>query len=641
MKLNTILLIILFSFCWNTYAGEGPEQAIEREITSKQTERSTAETQLRQRLQDERLSPEGEDAKNELDKELDKPVGERNEQTIKDLLSKIESDPQASNDVKSDAKTINGLSADIAALQKQEAEVQSLFTGAGGRPKVSFLDRVNLKFQEWGKKLLIKWGIGDANTLRSDLIDIYGKLGGDPLNAARQKQSLAQEMPVAIERVRVDLDSLNLLSEVKKTTDVAAIRKDIKRAVVDLLYLLDRLELNKQENNALVNEINDVLGKLLKPAELHQLLQTPEEETYSREFIKTFFDVPYMYDSFKSQRDSILADIRKDPMAALQSSAYENFQTTLEQLALTDFEQMVPDEQAYVASLVRSTYQMFADNFGNQGLKLAIQESLSPEETNNMIELFQRSNNAIEQAQAWDIHLRTALENGRRAIENISEYQKIAEANKSAHRIDASIVQIPNTVESNITSIEEQIDDPVKTAEMFDSVLTDFDEAIRSIYAADPSLIAVEGAAQLGNQASVLYNAIDNSTQEKDLSDDVLREDARRLIALGDRREQLLAVQNENQEALLQPVGNIVAEQPQMEKKNIPTTPQQVADPKWQALLDSIRAGRTLKEVKQDQGRTPKQQDTFTDNLFNAIKNRRNAMKGKTTVSGGGGGFGQ
>lgn len=638
MKHITILVLLFLSiFCLQ--AGEAPEHSIEQEITTKQADRSTAEKQLQERLGTEQLSAEGEKAREELDKELGKPESQRNEQTINDLLAKIASDPQATDQVKTDVKTINGINADIATLQKEAAEVQSLFTGAGGQPKLSFFDRVSLKFQEWGKRLKLNWGFGDAITLRGELADIYAKLG-DPLAQVQQKQSLAQEMPATTERINADIESLNLLAETKKTAQAADIQKTIEKIIVDLIDLKNKIPLTDEEGKAIAQQIDAALKKLnFTPQELSTLLQKPTgEEAYARKFITTFFDVPYMYDSFKSQRDSVLADIRKDPIKALQSKKYEDFLTSFNQLVFTDLEQLKPEQQANVASLVRSTYQMLADNFKNQALKLGLLENLDPERINIMLNLFTKSNNAFEQAQAWDIHLHNALENEKKEIENSADYQKLVQENNGARSITPVIEAIPQTVAPKIATVEKSIDDPTKTQATFDSILLNIDKAIEAIDNADPSVTAVNVAAQLGQQATGLYNAIDQNTQEKTLSNAILTEDAKRLIALEDRREQLSAVENENMQALVQPVGNSIAQLPQIEKKNISFTPPQTLTPSRQALLNSINAGDfNLKKVVQDQQRSPQQQDSLQENLVKALAARRNAIEHEEEEEGGGG----
>lgn len=639
MKLKALWLLVLVLSSSVLYAGEAGEvRAIEQKITEKEGEKIKAESALKKAAQ------EAETAKTEREKDetekkdlLEKPEGQRDQTVIDKLSDKIATEQKAEEQAKSAVEkataTEEQLQKDIASLKKQEEQIQEGFKpSGGGGSEASFIEKLFLKVGEWSKRLSLAWGLGEVKQLRTDLGDIYKKLG-DPFSQATNARALAQELPALTDKIGKDLEALNLLNEANKLgQNKELIQREVEATVNDLVTLREKLTTEKLADKSIRDAIDNKIDQVLKDLgfsemQIKQLTQKPtlEQEAYGKEIVQRFFDSPSLYDGFKEIRDTVIDEIQKDPLNAEKGENYQELLKRINEFELVDLTQFVPEERANIASLIKLTYQYLAQTYYNAAVEIGRKSNISSAETNSMLDLFNKNSDLFERSQAWDITLQEAFEQERQEAKNDPNFQKLVEENKDAKIISKEISEIVARTGYDVNTLKEALDNPEQKKEFFDSFITRIDRFINAVENADPSIMSVVNASGIALSITELINAIEEETKSKDLPNSIVLQLAKWIAELNNRRIRLLADENVNQNYLDHVLpNNKVVELPQVKRSNITSPIAQTNSGK--ALLKSIQEGIKLKTTA-ERVIEPKEEENFAKIIADALATRREVIK--------------
>lgn len=639
MKLKALWLLVLVLSSSVLYAGEAGEvRAIEQKITEKEGEKIKAESALKKAAQ------EAETAKTEREKDetekkdlLEKPEGQRDQTVIDKLSDKIATEQKAEEQAKSAVEkataTEEQLQKDIASLKKQEEQIQEGFKpSGGGGSEASFIEKLFLKVGEWSKRLSLAWGLGEVKQLRTDLGDIYKKLG-DPFSQATNARALAQELPALTDKIGKDLEALNLLNEANKLgQNKELIQREVEATVNDLVALREKLTTEKLADKSIRDAIDNKIDQVLKDLgfsemQIKQLTQKPtlEQEAYGKEIVQRFFDSPSLYDGFKEIRDTVIDEIQKDPLNAEKGENYQELLKRINEFELVDLTQFVPEERANIASLIKLTYQYLAQTYYNAAVEIGRKSNISSAETNSMLDLFNKNSDLFERSQAWDITLQEAFEQERQEAKNDPNFQKLVEENKDAKIISKEISEIVARTGYDVNTLKEALDNPEQKKEFFDSFITRIDRFINAVENADPSIMSVVNASGIALSITELINAIEEETKSKDLPNSIVLQLAKWIAELNNRRIRLLADENVNQNYLDHVLpNNKVVELPQVKRSNITSPIAQTNSGK--ALLKSIQEGIKLKKTA-ERVIEPKEEENFAKIIADALATRREVIK--------------
>jgi hypothetical protein len=649
MKLAIWLFLCMISSSSFLYTSEGGEvQDIERQITEKESAKAQSDEALKKAAQQaEEAKSAQEQAEKEKNEQLQKPEGQRDQSLIDQLTQEIKKqqgiEEDAQKQVTQETKTNDDLDKEIAALKKEEQQIQQGFTPSGDGTEVSFFSKLILKFKEWSKRLSLAWGVGDVKAVRNDLNDIYQKLG-DPFSQAKNTRALAQELPGLTEKIGADLQAIDLLSKTGRTGKDPEVVQEIQNTVVDLVTLRDQLSeslIDKTIRDFVDNKIDQTLKDLgLSQMQIEQLVKQPSQEELAttKELVNKLFNNQTSYDNFKSIRDTVINELQKDPANLEKSNNYQLLMKTITALGLADLMQFPSDEQANISSLIKSTYQDLAQNYNNAAILIGTKPSSTSDDIKTMLELFGKSNDLFEQSQAWDITLQEALDKETQEAKNNPDYQKIVDANKDAVIITQHVADTPKIASDNLVTLKANLEKPAPSQQDFDSFIAKVDEFIKNVNTADPSLKAVSSAAKVAQQLTELIATINAKTEEATLSESILKTLSQWLLTLQNRRSQLLVEENDNQNALIQVLpNNKIVEVPQIEKRNIKSPQAQTSA--GQALLKSIQEGVMLRKTSEQQPVTRQQENTITDALAKALEARRKVISGGDDEDGDNGGW--